>query len=51
LVISPFVTAPPSPHVVVESVESEYPVMIFQGESEITIIWLFEKEEGKEGMR
>jgi anti-sigma factor RsiW len=52
LLALPFVTAPPSPRVVVESVESEHPVMIFQGEDEITIVWLFEKEEeGKEGMR
>jgi anti-sigma factor RsiW len=51
LVTIPLVTAPPTPRVVVESVESEHPVMIFQGEDEITIVWLFEKEEGKEGMR
>ena len=51
LVIFPFVTSPPTPRVVVESVESELPVMIFQGEDEITIVWLFEQEEGKEGMR
>jgi anti-sigma factor RsiW len=51
LLTLPFVTAPPSPRVVVKSVESEHPVMIFQGEDEITIVWLFEKEEGKEGMR
>jgi hypothetical protein len=52
LVIFPFVTSPPSPRVVVESVESEHPVMIFQGEDEMTIVWLFvEEEEGKEVMR
>jgi anti-sigma factor RsiW len=51
LLTLPFVTAPPTPRVVVESVESDHPVMIFQGEDEITIVWLFEKEEGEEGMR
>lgn len=51
LVTLPFVTAPPTPSVVVESVESEHPVMIFQGEGETMIVWLFEKEEGKEGIR
>jgi len=51
LVILPLVTAPPTPRVVVESVESEHPVMIFQGEGETAIVWLFEKEEGKEGKR
>lgn len=50
LVIFPFVTSPPTPRVVVESVESEGSVMIFQGEDEIAIVWFFE-EEGKEGMR
>ncbi len=45
----PSVIFPPSPSVVVESVESETPVMIFQGEEGVTIIWLFETEEGKEG--
>jgi anti-sigma factor RsiW len=51
LVTLPLLTAPPTPRVVVESVESEHPVMIFQGEGETTIVWLFEKEEGKEGKR
>lgn len=51
LVTLPLVTAPPTPSVVVESVESEHPVMIFQGEGETMIVWLFEKEEGKEGIR
>jgi anti-sigma factor RsiW len=50
LVIFPFVTSPPTPRVVVESVESEGSVMIFQGEDETAIVWFFE-EEGKEGMR
>ena len=51
LLALPFMTSSPSPRVVVESVESELPVMIFQGEDEITIVWLFEQEEWKEGMR
>jgi len=51
LVTLPLVTAPPTPSVVVESVESEGSVMIFQGEDEIAIVWFFEEEEGKEGMR
>jgi len=51
LVTLPLLTAPPTPRVVVESVESEHPIMIFQGEGETTIVWLFEKEERKEGMR
>jgi anti-sigma factor RsiW len=51
LLTLPFVTAPPTPRVVVESVESEGSVMIFQGEDEIAIVWFFEEEEGKEGMR
>lgn len=52
LVIFPFVTSPPTPRVVVESVESEHPVMIFQGGNKMTIVWLFEEEEeGKEVMR
>jgi anti-sigma factor RsiW len=49
LFIVPLVKSPPTPHVVVESVESEHPIMIFQGEGEIMVVWLFEKEEGKEG--
>ncbi|MBW2038288.1 MAG: zf-HC2 domain-containing protein [Deltaproteobacteria bacterium] len=48
LLTLPLVTSTPSPPVVVESVESEDPVMIFQGEEGLTIIWLFETEEGKE---
>jgi anti-sigma factor RsiW len=51
LVTLPLLTAPPTPRVVIESVESEHPVMIFQGEGETMIVWLFEKEKGKEGMR
>lgn len=51
LLIFPFVTAPPTPRVVVESVESEHPVMIFQREGEVAIVWLFEQAEGKERMR
>ena len=53
LVVFPFVTSPPTPRVVVESVESEHPVMIFQGGNKMTIVWLFEEEEeeGKEVMR
>ncbi|UCC66674.1 MAG: zf-HC2 domain-containing protein, partial [Deltaproteobacteria bacterium] len=39
----PLLKSPPLPPVVVESVESEHPVMIFQGEEGLTIIWLFEK--------
>ena len=50
LIIFPFVTAPPTPRVVVESVESEHPVMIFQGDDEMTVVWLFVEEE-KEVMR
>ena len=46
----PLVTAPPTPRVVVESVESEGSVMIFQGEDELAIVWFFAEEEGKEGM-
>ena len=51
LVIFPFVTAPPAPRVVVESVESEHPVMIFQGDNKMMVVWLFVEEEGKEVMR
>jgi len=51
LLIFPFVTAPPTPRVVVESVESEGSVMIFQGKDEIAIVWFFEEDEGKERMR
>ncbi len=51
LLTLPLVTSPPLPPVVVESVESEDPVMIFQGEEGIMIIWLFEAEDGKEGVR
>ena len=43
LVTLPLVTAPPTPSVVVESVESEGSVMIFQGEDEIAIVWFFEE--------
>jgi len=46
----PRVTPPPTPRVVVESVESEGSVMIFQGEDELAIVWFFEEEERKEGM-
>jgi anti-sigma factor RsiW len=51
LVIFPFVTSPPTPRVVVESVESEHPVMVFQGEDEVMIVWLFVEEEGEEVTR
>jgi anti-sigma factor RsiW len=51
LLIFPFVTSPPTPRVVVESVESEHPVMIFQGDDEMMIVWFFVEEEGKEVMR
>jgi anti-sigma factor RsiW len=51
LLIFPFVTAPPTPSVVVESVESVHPVMVFQGGDKMMIVWLFEEEEGKEVMR
>jgi anti-sigma factor RsiW len=45
LFILPLVTTPPPPQVVVESVESEHPVMIFQREAAVTVIWLFEQKE------
>lgn len=45
LFIIPLVTTAPSPPVEVESIESEHPVMIFQGEEGMTVIWLFEAEE------
>jgi anti-sigma factor RsiW len=51
LLIFPFVTSPPTPRVVVESVESEHPVMVFQGEDEVMIVWFFVDEEGKEVTR
>ena len=51
LIIFPFVTSPPAPRVVVESVESEHPVMIFQGDDEMMVVWLFVEEEGKEVVR
>jgi anti-sigma factor RsiW len=50
LLIYPFMTAPPTPRVVVESVESEHPVMIFQGDDEMMVVWLFVEEE-REVMR
>lgn len=49
LFIVPLMKSPPTPRVVVESVESEHPIMIFQGEGEIMVVWLFEKGKGKEG--
>jgi anti-sigma factor RsiW len=51
LLIFPFVTSPPTPRVVVESVESEHPVMIFQGDDKMMVVWLFVEEENKEVMR
>jgi anti-sigma factor RsiW len=45
------VTSPPTPRVVVESVESEHPVMVFQGEDEVMIVWLFMEEKGEEVTR
>ena len=51
LVIFTFVTSPPTPRVVVEAVESEGSVMIFQVEGETAIVWFFEEKEEKEGMR
>jgi anti-sigma factor RsiW len=51
ILIFPFVTSPPTPRVVVESVESEHPVMIFQGDNKMMVVWLFVEEEGKEVMR
>ena len=51
LIIFPFVTSPPTPRVVVESVESEHPVMVFQGEDEVMIVWLFVDKEGEEVTR
>ena len=50
LLALPVVTPPPTPRVVVESVESVHPVMVFQGEDAMTVIWLFEPKEGKEGI-
>jgi anti-sigma factor RsiW len=50
LFIVPLVKSPPTPRVVVESVESEGSVMIFQGEDKMAIVWFFEEEE-KEGMK
>jgi anti-sigma factor RsiW len=47
LLIFPFVTSPPTPRVVVESVESEHPVMIFQGDDKMIVVWLFVEEEGR----
>ena len=51
LIIFPFVTSQPTPRVVVESVESEHPVMIFQGDEKMMVVWLFIEEEEKEVVR